>query len=445
MASMTLGVVAALGATLVVTGVLPPDRESTSVVQGQPEGLPGPYELDRMDGSPAVMRSMLAAALHRWPEYYNGGLVGLDGLLNPTGVTAGAHPPTVQTWLTYVIGEAQAAQWDPSYDEDERGQILAFSHGLMRAAVERDVPRLTGPAAGDPGLPIAAPTAFLYDVFFDPARALPVNTCGDGRNGESESEAASPAYDTVPDDGCPGGVAAIGRAEPRRGYLADYFLDLRSDLEVVRERIRLDRDYIDAANGVTERRKMPINTVRGLRVASVDVKVCAGARDICLRDVTGDFAADERLWVAEKYASAWIDAIDAGLRDFGDLGVAVTRGLYDPQVLRHTRIAECGTSPSGIVVDPRSGCETQIDAMDAVLWSVEPFVTRHMLGMLGSPTALDAEHEPLQEFAGLFEGLVDPFVSPVRDGRHTLVTLAHAKIERAVQPALDVRTEEVPR
>jgi hypothetical protein len=427
-AAVALGLVLVLGTTAAVAGAFSPGAFLPPADSVIADSLPDARELDRIDGTPASLRSTLTAALHRWPQHYNAGLLGVDGLLNPTGARSGASA------ATYVITRAQAAQWDPSYDEDERGQILAFSHGLVRAAQRTDASAPGELVADAASVPIDAPTAFLYDAFFDPHHPLPVDTCGDGRNGESE--ASGPAYDAVADDGCPGGVGSVGRAEPRRGYLVDYFLDLRADLEVVRERIRLDREYIDASNGVTVRRSKPLDTVRGLRFASVDIEVCAGARDICLRDVEGDSAEDGRLWVAEQYATDWIAAIDEGLTRFGDLGVAITRGLYDPQVMRHARIAECGTSPSGIVVNPRSGCETKIEVVDAVLWASESFTTGHLLGMLGEPSALNMSPEALDEFAGLFEGLVDPFVSPVRDGRHTLVTLAQAKIERAMQPVL---------
>ena len=73
-------------------------------------------------------------ALADWPTYYNAGVVGPDGFPDLTMGQAEIHPVRTGAWLKYILDRAWAAQSDPSYNADERGQILAFAYGFLTHA-----------------------------------------------------------------------------------------------------------------------------------------------------------------------------------------------------------------------------------------------------------------------------------------------------------------------
>lgn len=73
----------------------------------------------------------IVSALEDWPEFYNAGVVGPDAFPDITYGQAIIHPVHTGRWLGYVLREAWAAQDDPSYSADEKGQILAFAYGYL--------------------------------------------------------------------------------------------------------------------------------------------------------------------------------------------------------------------------------------------------------------------------------------------------------------------------
>ena len=73
-------------------------------------------------------------ALRDWAPYYNAGVVGPDGFPDLVMGQQIVHPQETGAWLDYILTQAWAAQTDPSYDDAERGQILAFAYGFLTHA-----------------------------------------------------------------------------------------------------------------------------------------------------------------------------------------------------------------------------------------------------------------------------------------------------------------------
>jgi len=73
----------------------------------------------------------IVTALESWPNFYNAGVVGPDAFPDITYGQAIIHPVHTGRWLGYILREAWAAQNDPTYSADEKGQILAFAYGYL--------------------------------------------------------------------------------------------------------------------------------------------------------------------------------------------------------------------------------------------------------------------------------------------------------------------------
>jgi hypothetical protein len=73
----------------------------------------------------------IVTALESWPAFYNAGVVGPDAFPDIAYGQSIIHPVETSRWLGYILREAWAAQDDPTYSADEKGQILAFAYGFL--------------------------------------------------------------------------------------------------------------------------------------------------------------------------------------------------------------------------------------------------------------------------------------------------------------------------
>ena len=127
--------------------------------------------------------------------------------------------------------------------------------------------------------------------------------------------------------------------------------------------------------------------------------------------------------VLNAYVGAWIDDIDDGLQHWGELGLAVTKGLFDPQTKRNAQNDICRNYGAdvltpGVAADaetnPRRVCENGVSTLDTVMWSAEGFINNHLLSMLGFPDFVGGLREILDDVAGFIDGVVGPAANPIR-------------------------------
>ncbi|HEU4514821.1 MAG TPA: hypothetical protein VFR87_17055 [Nocardioidaceae bacterium] len=408
------------------------------------------------------VRTEVWQALDAWPSYYQAGVIGPDGFPDLTFGQSTIHPDQTGKWLEYLLTEAWAAQTDPAYDDAERGQILAFTYGFLTHAagdmwahtfvndfahgvfpgvgeIVNDVdkaeialrhtivegyigdatlgydgnPDRTTLADGDvsndstPGIAFDAPTGWIYDKLVNPYTSLPVGSCDGGDDDGDE----------VVDDGCPGKPYTAGEdPEPVRGPLIDYFLDLQSDLQLQEAVLEADGEFTDCLHADWDCEKqvenVTVDTVRGFRTGSYERWVCIGATIGCAAD-PGDGVDDATFSeFAEDYLEAWIDDIEVGLTKWGEVGLASTRALFDPQTLRNVQNDECKHSAED--TQARADCEDAVGATDVLFHELDPFINDHLLSMAGAPDALGGIREALQSFSGLLDDIVGPAANPLR-------------------------------
>ncbi len=87
-----------------------------------------------INGREYDVRPEVWQALDAWPSYYQAGVIGPDGFPDLTFGQSTIHPEQTGKWLEYLLREAWAAQTNPAYSVDERGQILAFTYGFLTHA-----------------------------------------------------------------------------------------------------------------------------------------------------------------------------------------------------------------------------------------------------------------------------------------------------------------------
>ena len=100
--------------------------------------------------------------------------------------------------------------------------------------------------------------------------------------------------------------------------------------------------------------------------------------------------------VLDAYVYEWIQDIDEGLAAWSELGLATTKGLFDPQTRRDAQNDICDSFGADVVTaepaDTRptrgASCENGVGVIDTVLWASDDFIDDHLLSMLGAPDAI---------------------------------------------------------
>lgn len=141
--------------------------------------------------------------------------------------------------------------------------------------------------------------------------------------------------------------------------------------------------------------------------------------------------------VLDAYYAEWIKDIDAGLEAWPELGLAITRGLFDPQTRRDFQNDECEHlgDDNASHDSARGQCEDGIGAVGVVIDQADPFINQHLLSMMGLPDAVGGLRGLLQEFSETIDDFVGPALNPVRLLSHEL----HEKAEDFVKQELSRR------
>ncbi len=460
-----------------------------------------------ISGREYPVRPEIVSALRTWPEFYNAGVVGPDGFPDLTYGQQVIHSNRTGLWLRHMYDSAWAIQSNPSYSSQERSQVLAFAYGYLTHAagdmwahtlvndfsggvfpgvseIEETLRRgdaslakialrhivlegyigdatpgydgnpdplnVGGDISDDstPGVAFNAPNRFIYEAMINPAARTP-SGCGNGQDDDG---------DNVKDDGCPGSQYMVGEAEPLRGPSINYFLDLQAEIEIERAK-RADLAGFTNCLGdswgceplvVT----IPVHTVRGLyNDLRVTHWTCTEPDGFwpwqkCITDPTDTGIIDRAI---RDYLTAWVADIVEGLRHWGELNVAVTKGLFDPHTRRIAQNALCSNRGADTFENlVRRKCEEEVGTTDAVFYAVEhtygneSFIDRYMLSMLGAPDAVGEVRKYITEVASLLQPLFDEFglaVNPLQVPLAELEELAKDKIKEIIEERIGIDVE----
>ena len=99
-----------------------------------------------INGKAYAVSPVIVEAIRKWPDYYNAGVVGPDGLPDMVYGQGIIHPGptsskttsdgniTTGDWLAHLLIKAQDAQSDSRYTADQKQQIIAYVYGYLTHA-----------------------------------------------------------------------------------------------------------------------------------------------------------------------------------------------------------------------------------------------------------------------------------------------------------------------
>jgi hypothetical protein len=428
-------------------------------------------------------------ALRQQKPYFNAGVVGPDGFPDLVYGQSVIHSAETGKWLQHILAKAWQAQSDPTYTATQRQQVLAFAYGYAthaagdmwahtfindhalgvfptvgeiltgvddaeialrhliaegyvgdatpgydgnsdRTQVPMEVNEDGDPDISDnasPRIPFQAPNRFIYETLVNPSNPLPVGTCGDGIDDDNDS---------VVDDGCPGGPYTHGSPEPNRGKLLDFFLTLKANLQLAEARADWDSSFTDCnildPDCYSRTKVLTVHTVRGTTTTTVDYQNCEGATIGCVASPV-DAADDIINNLIEGYLEAWIEDIDAGLRQWPQLGLAVSRAMFDPGTHRDAQNEIC-RNKTAETTQQRADCEDAVSIVDVMLYSSEDYIEDHLLSMAGAPDAAGDLVDIVGNISDLLSdvlGPLNPITAPLAEVREYVTNLIKDEIAEA--------------
>lgn len=428
-------------------------------------------------GRPYAVNPLVFAAIRDYPTYYNAGVVGPDGFPDLVMGQGIIHPHNTGLWLSYLLKKAWEAQDDslnsPPYTAAEKSQILAFTYGyLTHAAGDTWAHTLVNQFSGGP-FPNLGTNLFtnpsdlgnaikheLVEFYiedatpgfdgnqFDNRKVLPDGDISD------ESTPARPLdapirfiYETL--------VRHNGdEPAPERGAVLDFFFNLRATLAAHVVPMETGKTLQSIANDYNSL-KTQLNDLLssdcdfgddGVVDFGEDLVACPAALLSLGFDavITGveDFAKfvasalhDALASLLNAYLNAWIDDIDQGLQHWGELGLGISRGIFDPQARRDLQndpgIDGCGSvgPDSTDIASARGSCEDAITKFGTVMHTTESFRLNHLLSMLGLPDLVGDALTALGEAADLLAEILGPIANPLRETKAQITEAVKSMIE----------------
>ncbi len=463
-----------------------PYTHNTSAFEAYSDATDGTITINGRDYP--VLATDLVTALQLYPQFYNAGVIGPDGFPDLTYGQSVIHPGSSMpgaghtgAWLRLLLAAAQQAR---SGNDPQKLQILAFTYGFLTHAAGdlwghtfiNDFARGVFPGVGeiltdtdDAGIALRHIVAEGYvgdaTPSFDgdrdartpaprppyvaaacPAGDLGCDVSDDSTPGMSYDAPHAFIYDTLIDNA---GTPASGR-----GPLIDFFLELRADLEAFRA---ADPDPVGDALAAFDDLEAALDQVESdCNFSSVDDAIHdAIACPIALAEFGFDVAIDsanafaafasgalEELAqaVLDAYIAAWIDDITAGLQRWSELGLALSKALFDPDTRRALQNDDCASlgDEDGIL---RANCENAKGMLDVVLDSINPFINAHLLSMMGFPDLVGDIKEAVEDILAVVDDIMatvlGPF-NPLRAGLATVTEFIKDGIKAAISEVLGV-------
>ena len=143
-----------------------------------------------------------------------------------------------------------------------------------------------------------------------------------------------------------------------------------------------------------------------------------------------------------SYVHAWIDDIDSGLHAWGELGLASTRALFDPQTRRDLQNEECASKgPETSVL--RANCEDGIGAVDVLFDSTNDFVNNHLLSMLGAPDFVGVARGAIQDAMDTLGKALDVVLNPIAQPLAAIEDFAKEQIKQLVSDAIGIDVDQL--
>ena len=117
----------------------------------------------------------------------------------------------------------------------------------------------------------------------------------------------------------------------------------------------------------------------------------------------------EEILLPNFYIDNWIEDIDSGLEHWGELGLAITQALFDPQVKRDLQNEVATFEGDRTEQHPdRIEAENNVGMLDVVLHTTTDFRQDYLYSMLGLPDFVGTTESLLDSFSDVLRSILGP-------------------------------------
>ncbi len=430
-----------------------------------------------IDGREYTVNPRVVLALQTYPQFFRGGTIGPDGFPDLFYGQGVIHPEKTGEWMRYVLAKAWEAQTSSAYPTDaERLQILAFGYGyLAHAAGDMWAHTLVNdsalgvfPAVGEiltdaDKAAIAIRHIIIEGYIGDATGGFDGNKDRTTLPNGDVSDDSTPSvtidaphlfvYNTLIDPNAP--TPAAGR-----GPILDAFISLRAALvtelgaanpQPLQDALNAYDDTVAAWNelesdcnfgsGISDDVEAGLDVVADLAncpigLLELGITVFIDSLEAFWELASGaiELAVDA---VKDAYIAAWIDDIDAGMLHWNELGLGISRALFDPQSHRDTQNEACDHLDEG--TQSRANCENLIGVTDVLFHEVDPFINDYLLSMAGLPDVIGDVRAALQDFAAFIDDILNELGS-VFEPLKELIALTKEAVKQIVLDLIEEAT-----
>ncbi|MDP8942565.1 MAG: zinc dependent phospholipase C family protein, partial [Actinomycetota bacterium] len=239
-----------------------------------------------------------------------------------------------------------------------------------------------------------------------------------------------------------GDEALVTRGE--RGPILDVFFDLQLGVDAA-------YDLLAQQTGST----LPLAAGQTARQYFDDL-----ARELTALLLDGDPATTpsgaQLALLAKAYLRSWSEAIDDGIANWGQFGLATSKALFDADNVRYWQ--NYLERNQGADVDPSRGAtEGEIGIVDAIIAELDDpnhdgsfsdsFIDRHLLPMLGTPKLLSELGSLLRDAVGIVDELLLPplrlLLNPIQEAIADVRAVVDAFIKVVIRERFGIDVEQL--
>ncbi len=449
-------------------------------------------------GKVYALRPEVIDALKAYPEFFDGGVVGPDGMPDVTFGQAVIHPVKSGQWLRRLLQVAYQRRQAGSVTGEAAKQEMAFTYGFISHGagdmwghtLVNNFAQGVFPSFGDifGGLIGATPANQAFGGFENALRHMVVEQyVGDATHGFDGNPDFTPVPKTCTGSNCdfsdsstdgitlsaPNDLLYSAFIDPNaplpvnsRGPAINFFTGLKQKVDSaagsfdpgqdIRDFVRKTKNHaLDIKNNADHALQVcsdisfdlgfipdpgdVIDCLAAVGKAGLNIGIDAILEGVDVITSTAKTAFDASIGqLVAAYFRAWSNDITDGLKHWTEFGLCFSQGAFDAQTQRNIQNGECATPPIG---QTRQQCETALGLFSYVRINCEPFLFEHLLSMLGLPDWFGEMLEVLDQVKEKISGIVNtlgiPF-TPIIQGVQYIESLKDRFIDYLVEQAFGV-------
>ena len=233
----------------------------------------------------------------------------------------------------------------------------------------------------------------------------------------------------------------IGFFTGLKGSLQDFVNgSFSEDIAAVAQNFESSKSALDEVN---EECSFPPNIIKcPIALAKLGITVIGDAFGAAVDAAEAVVKEGARLLLS-SYVHAWIEDIDSGLHAWGELGLASTRALFDPQTRRDLQNEECASKEPDDQRPASPNCEDGIGAVDVLVRLHERLRQQSPAVDARAPDFVGVARGAIQDAMDTLGKALDVVLNPIAQPLAAIEDFAKEQIKQLVSDAIGIDVDQL--